>query len=1036
MRYAPCVRSLLLLLVLGVLTSVPVFAQMETATLSGVISDPKGGVVPDVEVTATRIETGTIFTTKTNGAGIYSFIGLLPGHYHLTIQKPGFKEIAIRELELHVQDKLEQNFSLEIGSVSETITVTANNLNVNTTDASVSTVIDRNFVESLPLNGRSFNTLLQLTPGVVIATSASPTNPGQFSIAGQRTDANTFTVDGVSANFGVSTSADPGNSGTGTAQAFSVLGGTSSLVSVDDLQEFRILTSAFAPEFGRAPGGQVILSTRSGTNDLHGGVFDYFRNTAMDANNWFANNVGLPRVPEHHNDFGVFLGGPIRKDKTFFFFSYEGARLRLPESAPILVPSEYARQTASPQLAPYLDVYPLPNDGTATPGVYTSEFTGSYSNQSTLNATSVRIDHTFNSRFSIFGRYNDAPSQLIQSNFVELDTVNVNTRTLTVGMNMLVNNSVSASVRGNYSEQTSGYIAALSPIGGGVPLDPSLLVGPLPNQATAVLFVPLDGTQSYQTGPQARNRTRQMNFVGDVSIVSGKHRLKFGADYSGIFLHTAPPQNYLLYEIGSIEGFVTGPLEGQATVFGAGTNIVSEILSQGLSLYAQDTFQVTPRLTLTYGLRWELAPAPSGLSGTDLAAWRNTSNPPEITLAPPGTAIWNTTYGNFAPRVGIAYRLNDEGSAVLRAGFGMFYDTGAGSAASLAKNFPNYFFQSFPGIGMPVNNLTSYLPVTSLNPPYPFAEGFAPNLILPRSYQWNVALEKSFSGNQAISVTYVGQAGRNLLRQAAFYQPTPDFSSEFFLTGNDARSNYNALQVQYRKPLTGRLQALLGYTWSHSLDNASNDVVAGLSDTVISEANDYASSDFDVRQSFSGAVTYALPATGATGVASRLTRDWFVDGVVVARTGFPFNALVLGTSPDPGGYVTTRPDRVPGEPFWISDPTAPGGKSLNPAAFSVPSVIRQGTEGRNDIPGFGLVQVDLSLSRKFAITERVNLQFRADAFNAFNHPNFANPPGYFQFGAFGLQSQTMLNQALGGGLNALFQEGGPRSLQVSLKLSF
>ena len=156
----------------------------------------------------------------------------------------------------------------------------------------------------------------------------------------------------------------------------------------------------------------------------------------------------------------------------------------------------------------------------------------------------------------------------------------------------------------------------------------------------------------------------------------------------------------------------------------------------------------------------------------------------------------------------------------------------------------------------------------------------------------------------------------------------------------------------------------------------------------------------------------------------------------MARTGFPFNALVLGTSPDPGVYVTTRPDLVPGEPFWVSDPTAPGGKSLNPTAFSAPSTVRQGTEGRNDIPGFGLVQVDLSISRKFPITERVNLQFRADAFNVFNHPNFANPSGYFQFGAFGLQSQTMLNQALGGGLNALFQEGGPRSLQLSLRVSF
>ena len=836
----------------------PMLAQSPNANINGQVLDPSSRVIVGAEIIAVNDSTGVKYITKTSGEGIYVLPNLPPGSYRLQVSKLGFKTIIKPDIVLNIQDALAINFTLPVGASMETVTVEGGAPLVNTETPEVGTVIDRNFVENLPLNGRSFNTLLQLTPGVVLATSASATNPGQFSIAGQRTDGNNFTVDGVSANFGVSTSADPGNSGTGTAQAFSVLGGTSSLVSVDALQEFRIQTSAFAPEFGRAPGGQVILSTRSGTNDFHGGAFDYFRNTAMDANNWFANNVGLPRVPEHHNDFGVFLGGPIRKDKTFFFFSYEGARLRLPESAPILVPSEYARQTASPLLAPYLNVYPLPNDRTAVPGVYTAQFTGSYSNQGTLNATSVRIDHTFNNRFSIFGRYNDAPSQLIQSNFVELDTVHVDTRTLTVGMNMLLNNNVSASVRGNYSEQSSGYIAALSPIGGGVPLDPSLLVGPLPNQGTSVLFVPLDGTQNYQTGPQARNRTRQMNFVGDVSIVSGKHRLKFGADYRGIFLHTAPPQNYLLYEIGSIEGFVTGPLEGQATVFGAGTNIASEILSQGLSLYAQDTFQVTPRLTLTYGLRWELAPAPSGLSGTDLAAWRNTNNPAEITLAPPGTAIWDTTYRNFAPRVGIAYRLNDEGTAVLRAGFGLFYDTGAGSAASLAKNFPNYVFQSFPGIGMPVNNLTSYLPVTSLNPPYPFAEGFAPNLSLPRSYQWNVALEKSFSGNQAVSVTYVGQTGRSLLRQAAFYQPTPDFSSEFFLTANDARSNYDALQVQYRRPLTGRLQALLGYTWSHSLDNASNDVVAGLSNTVISEANDYASSDFDVRHSFSGAVTYRL----------------------------------------------------------------------------------------------------------------------------------------------------------------------------------
>jgi hypothetical protein len=288
----------------------------------------------------------------------------------------------------------------------------------------------------------------------------------------------------------------------------------------------------------------------------------------------------------------------------------------------------------------------------------------------------------------------------------------------------------------------------------------------------------------------------------------------------------------------------------------------------------------------------------------------------------------------------------------------------------------------------------------------------------------------------------VGQAGRSLLRSQALYQPNPDFTGEFVLTRNDAFSNYHALQVQFRRTLASSLQVLLNYSWAHSLDNSSNDQVIGLSDTIISAARDYASSDFDVRQSFSGAVSYAIPRTKSGGrVLSTLTRDWSLEASVVARTGFPFNAVVVGTSPDPGGIVRTRPDLVPGQPLWIPAPLAPGGKMLNynpvtmTGAFQVPTTPRQGTEGRNDIPGFGLTQVDMSIGRKFPLRERVNLEFRADAFNVLNHPNFTNPLGYIQFGDTYLQSLQMLNQGLGG-LNPIFQQGGPRSLQLSLRLSF
>ena len=208
-------------------------------------------------------------------------------------------------------------------------------------------------------------------------------------------------------------------------------------------------------------------------------------------------------------------------------------------------------------------------------------------------------------------------------------------------------------------------------------------------------------------------------------------------------------------------------------------------------------------------------------------------------------------------------------------------------------------------------------------------------------------------------------------------------------------------------------------------------------------ARDHASSDFDVRHSLSGAFTYRIPAATRNGIPALVTKDWALDFVIVARTGFPFNGVVLSTSPDPGGYATSRPDLVPSQPVWlygsqclaVDGPPCAGGKGLNPAAFAVPPTIRQGTEGRNDIAGFGLTQVDLSLSRKIRMTGRLDLEFRADAFNVLNHPNFTNPQAYIEFGPFYLQSQQMLNQSLGG-LNPLFQEGGPRSLQLSLKLAF
>src|SRR5882724_518157 len=1030
------VRELTLLLILSLLFVGPAIAQSPTATINGIVLDPSGAAIAGAQVVVVNDATEVQYATKTNGEGIYVVPNLPPGSYRIQVSNNGFKTIIKPDIVIHVQDALAINFTLPIGAASEIVTVEGGATLVNTEGAAVSTVIDRRFVEKLPLNGRSFNTLLQLTPGVVIAPTTGAAATGQFSIAGQRTDANNFTVDGVSANFGAPSGIGGGQSGTGTAQAFSVLGATSSLVSVDALQEFRVETSSFAPELGRSPGGQVILTTRAGTNDFHGGIFDYFRNTVMDANDWFANQTGQPRAAEHHNDFGGVLGGRILKDKTFFFLSYEGARLRLPQSAQSQVPSEWARTVAAPStVAPFLNAYPQPDDRTVTSGVYTSPFTAVWSNSATLNAGSIRIDHTFNGRFSIFGRYNDAPSQLATPGGVSfLEVAEVNTRTLTAGMNMLLSSRLTNTLRGNYSTQDSILTDTFDSFGGAIPPNPSLLLGSLSSAGNIAEFQTGD-TFQLSNGPQGNNRTKQLNFADDLAVSVRSHQLKFGGDYRDIFYDRAPATYVSFLTAETVQSLVSTRMGSLQVIVQQPT----QLLTQALSLYAQDTWRITPRLTLTYGLRWELNPAPSARGATTLAAWENVNNPANFALAPSGTHLWRTTYGSFAPRVGVAYGLNQNRDFVLRAGWGIFYDLGVGQAASVATVFPNYFSRGSSGVSAPITDLTPYLPSTLRQAPYPGVYGFSQDLKLPRSYQWKLTLEKSFGGRQVVSATYVGQSGRDLLRAAGYWQPNPNFSSYFFLTTNAARSNYNALQLQYRRPISTHLQALLNYTWSHSLDSASNDVPGG-SNTVISAANDYASSSFDVRHSFSGAVVYDIPAVLKSSPLSRVTKDWSLGGVVVARSGFPFNGIIFAASPLLG-FTYTRPDLMPGQPFWIRNAAAGGGRSLNPAAFSSPPLdtsgnpVRQGTEGRNDISGFGLIQVDSSIGRKFPITERLNLQFRADAFNVLNHPNFANPSLPFVFfGPFFLKSRQMLNQGLGG-LNPLFQEGGPRSLQLSLRLA-
>ncbi len=346
----------LALLLLVSFTTV-VHAQSTNASLTGRITDIAKALITDAKVAAISNSTNVRYETTTNGSGEYHLANLPPGLYRIEIEKSGFKKIIKPDVILHVQDALELDFEMTVGSVSESITVEAGAPPVNTESATVSTVVDRTFVENLPLNGRSFQTLITLTPGVVL-TATGFNDQGQFSVNGQRADANYFTVDGVSANFGVTGFIAMMQSASGTLPALSASGGTNSLVSVDAMQEFRIQTSSFAPEFGRTPGGQISIVTRSGTNAFHGTLFEYFRNNSLDAKDWFVNFNGLAKPEERLNDFGGVLGGPVIKDKTFFFFSYEGQRLRQPSSLQTVVPDNQSRQHCSSRHASILERIP------------------------------------------------------------------------------------------------------------------------------------------------------------------------------------------------------------------------------------------------------------------------------------------------------------------------------------------------------------------------------------------------------------------------------------------------------------------------------------------------------------------------------------------------------------------------------------------------------------------------------------------------------------------------------------------------------
>lgn len=1059
------------------LFSTVLIGQTTTATLSGVVTDDNGAAVTGATVTVLNTETGTRRTVTTNSDGVFTVPLLQPSRYQLTVQQTNFAMFEANDVVLNTNDSRFLNIRLRVGGVNEKVTVEASTVEVERSPV-VATTVDRNLVESIPLNGRTIQNLIALTPGAITFQANNSSNVGQISVNGLRTTQNYMTIDGVSANLYVGTNLAGVGQSNGNVPGFSQLGTTSNLVSVDALQEFKVQTSNYSAEYGRTPGAQIQLTTRSGNNSYRGTLFEYFRNEKLDANDWFANAGGLKRSPLRHNNFGGTFSGPLPflnfgegvpmfhngKDKTFFFFSYEGSRVRLPQVANTTVVSRNVRTIAHPSLLPLFSAFPQPTGPDNANGL-TAPFLAGYSNPQSQDSTSIRIDHNITKQINIFGRYSQSPQQsdsLLPASSLATQRSG-DTRTFTLGFNAAFNTNLTNEFRSNWSRNVAVSETQFRSFQGTTQPDKSLWVL-APLTGNSIVSYSFSGGL-LQQNPNGRGERRQINVADTVSWVFGNHLFKFGADYRTSPARQDLPDYSFTAQFNNLTAVTTG--RAASVSYTINDPRYTEYSWRSFGSFAQDTWRVSKRLTLDYGVRWDVNPPPD-LSPDRRLVVLDFVNP--IRLADPGAKLFPTIWGAFAPRIGLAYQLRTKQNweTVVRGGYGLFYDVGSGSAGSVSGAFfPSTATRTQTQVQFPFAATVMAPPVITTTPPYAsgnFLVQYDKDFVLPRVHQWNLSMEQGLGNGQTISISYVGNAGRRIIRSAVigplsrgvYPVASPDFNSgqSFNLNSNaEGRadtSDYNAMQVQFSR--NGKnVSTIVNYTWSHAIDTSSSQTNVNSTNFFrVDPRLDRADSAFDRRHILSSAMTWKIPGVGkqTSPILYAITRDWSLDGIFQFQTSYPIEITYQDlTATNNLSLSILRPDSVPGVPLWIPW-TGPNGRQINPAAFSIPTTLRQGNVPRNSLRVEALWQPDISLGRTFGFSEKVKLKLKGEIFNFVNHPMFAAPqgilglrltPGAFTPSATFGQSTTMLNRTTsqeGIALSSIYAPGGPRSIQLSMKLSF
>jgi hypothetical protein len=1011
------------------------FAQESSiSNVIGHVTDSTGAVVAGATVHVVNQATSAERTAVTNNAGEFSIPNLPPATYQLRVEKEGFKTTTVPSFDLLVGKTADESIVLSIGAANETVQVTASAQQLQTSDAAVGQVIDQKQISDLPLNGRSVLQLATLAAGVSPAQFANTGTPGQFgtrqlyiTVDGGRASSTNYVLDGVYIR----------------SLRFNVL---SMQPSVDTLQEFNLLRSSFSTEYGQ---GQAVVSmvTKSGSNQVHGSAFEFTRSSIFDARNFFSTYTAFPHKPVfHRNQFGGTIGAPIVKDKVFIFAGYEG--LRSAQAIPQLgfFPTPAQLGTPKYQFAQVLQPsFPVPNCTTCG----TNNYSVVAIQPNNYDQGVVRSDQTLSEKHSLFERYVYYTASEIVPTVQNATSYPQIGHNVSIGDTYLIKPSMVNEVRLGYN-RAYGFTNQVNPIPGRnwvAEAGLQNISGGVTPSEYGRPTVTITGYTALGEQGNSQGDTENIYSIGDtISDVIGRHTLRAGAQfqYRQVRQLTDTPARGS-FTFPSLAAFQAGTCSICQAPSGSS---LSHYTDNTYGIFMNDIWQIGHGLTLNYGIRWEYASPfveKNGLAGMfdpgtgKIAFHKVPSNIPpvllpNVNLTPnffPAGMVQPDKRG-FGPRLGLAYQASSR--TVLRIGYGIYFDNTNINELQFQRNVPPFYFNAT------LNNQSlatqTLMPPLDQLPSIPAPFSLSPKNRVPYTQEWTTSVQQDLGHGTLFELSYTGSVTHKLWKR--FDQNEDSFATvggrpaprpyQNFLHGmltslNEGGSNFNGLSVKLEQRSRGGLFYLVNYQWSKNMDNNSGEADANDTSYSTHFSFDRSYSNFDTRSRAVGSAGYELPFGKGkrylnSGIGNWIAGGWQVQPIVQLRTGYPFSVTAGSGSCTCGTYVPQRPNLAPGRtsgriahpsPFHWFDPTA----------YVVPTAGHQGTVTRNVLRGPGTAEVDFSAIKNFAVVERLTAQFRAEAFNIINHPNFGNPAANISSGNVGTVTATSFDN---------------RDLQFALKL--